>query len=545
MMQKLLIFLSVFFYGLSILLPYHGVPWVTFESELFVFFTLFFLLGLCLYQNNKIPKLNLFIMCIAFIPLVQFLCGQVIYLSNAVLTSAYILVLFFSIFVGFNLRQNPKYKNVVFKFITYSFFVIGFISASFVILQWLGLSHYLSLYIVNVSGYRPYANMAQPNNLAIFMIISFFSALYLKEKKNIPFGIAISSIILILAAIALTQSRTAWVVFVFIVIYVSCKKNMKEIGVTRKDIYLFSFIFFIFVFCLPSIGIFLKEVLHFNILGIASASASDRVSSGYLRLDLWQQAYYAILDQPWFGFGWNQTSLAQITVFHLHPNHEWVRSFHNIIFDVLVWNGLPIGIAILVYAIYLLYRLEKNCLSLESILAMMMIFAVVIHSVFEFPLHYLYFIVPFGFLIGFIQAQDESLSTINFNIHILKFFVLISFLLSIFIVRDYYLLKSKVNALSNYSETGIYDQNVLNKKIYILTQFNEWLWWITLDDYSKLDDDNLNVARKLVYNSASVFNLTKYVRILVNSNKLDEANKMVSILNGLYGKQFKIDDFKR
>ncbi|MEG0406312.1 MAG: Wzy polymerase domain-containing protein [Acinetobacter sp.] len=543
MMQKLLIFLSVFFYGLSILLPYHGVPWVTFESELFAFITLFFLLSLCLYQNNKIPKLNLFILCVAFIPLVQFLCGQVIYLSNAILSSSYILILFFSIFVGFNLSQNQEYKNFVFKFMAYSLFVIGLVSASFVILQWLGLSHYLSLYIVNVTGNRPYANMSQPNNLAIFMIISLFSTLYLKDKKILSLSVIIPSIMLILSAIALTQSRAAWVVFIFILIYVSLKKDVKDIGLIRKDIYLFSFIFFIFVLCLPSIGVFLKEILHFNILAISSAG--ERVSSGHLRLDLWQQAYYAIIDQPWFGFGWNQSSLAQITIFNLYPNHEWIRSFHNIVFDVLVWNGLPIGIAILVYAIYLLYRLEKNCLSLESILAMMMIFAVVIHSVFEFPLHYLYFIVPFGFLIGFIQSQDASLNAINFNTHILKFFVLISFLLSIFIVRDYYLLKSKVNALSNYSEKGIYEQNVLNKNIYILTQFNEWLWWVTLDDNAVLDDEGINIARKLVYNSASVFNLTKYVRILVNSNKLDEANKILNILNGLYSKQFKIDDFKK
>ena len=543
MMQKLLIFLSVFFYGLSILLPYHGVPWVTFESELFAFISLLSLVGLCVYQNNKIPKLNLFIVCIAFIPLVQFLCGQVIYLSNAVLTSGYILVLFFSIFVGFNLSQNQKWKNVVFKFITYSFFVIGLISASFVILQWLGLSHYLSLYIVNVSGYRPYANMAQPNNLAIFMIISLFSALYLKEKKNIPSGVVISSVILILLAIALTQSRTAWIVFIFILIYLSLKRNVKDIGVIRKDIYLFSSIFFIFVSYLPSIGVFFKEILHFNILAISSAG--ERVSSGHLRLDLWQQAYYAIIDQPWFGFGWNQSSVAQITIFNLYPNHEWIRSFHNIVFDVLVWNGLPIGIAILVYAIYLLYRLEKNCLSLESILAMMMIFAVVIHSVFEFPLHYLYFIVPFGIFIGFIQAQDESLSTIHFKSYILNFFLLIAFLLSIFIVRDYYLLKSKVNALSNYSEKGIYDQDVLNKKIYILTQFNEWLWWVTLDDNAVLDDEGINIARKLVYNSASVFNLTKYVKILVNSHKLNEAKEMLDILNELHNKKFKVDDFRK
>lgn len=544
MMQKLLIFLSVFFYGLSILLPYHGVPWVTFESELFAFFSLLSLLGLCLYQNNKIPKLNLFILFIACIPLVQYLCGQLIYLSNAVLTSGYILILFFSIFVGFNLNQNNDYKNHFFKFITYSLFIIGLVSASFVILQWLGLSHYLSRYITDVAGSRPYANMGQPNNLAIFMIISLFSALYLKEKKIIPLSIIVSGIILISGAIALTQSRAAWVVFIFILIYVSLKKNVKDIGLIRKDIYLFSSIFFIFVLCLPSIGVFLKEVLYFNILNILNAS--DRASGGgYLRLDLWQQAYYAILNQPWVGFGWNQTSLAQITIFEIHPNHEWIGSFHNIVLDVLAWNGLPIGIMILFYAIYLLYRLEKSCMSLESVIAMMMILAVVIHSGFEFPLHYLYFVVPFGFLIGFIQAQDENLNKINFNKNAFKCILLIGFLLSTLIIRDYYLLKIKVNALSNFSEKGVYNQNVLNKKIYILTQFGEWLWWVTLDENAKLDNESLKIAKKLVYNSASAINLTKYIRILVNSDKLNEAERMLKILNSLHSKQFKMDDFKK
>lgn len=543
MMQKLLIFLSIFFYGLSILLPYHGVPWVTFESELFSLISLFSLLALCLYQNNKIPKLNLFILCVACIPFLQFLCGKIIYLSNAILTSAYILVLFFSILVGFNLSQNDDYKKSVFKFITYSLFYFGLVSAIFVILQWLGLSQFLSLYIMDIVGNRPYANMGQPNNIAVFMIISLLSVLYLKENKNIPFVIVIPSIILILIAIALTQSRTAWVVFIFTLIYVTCKKNVKEIEVIRKNIYLFSLAFFVFIFSIPLMRIFLKEVLHLDIFHIASAS--ERASDGYLRLDLWQQAYYAILQQPWFGFGWNQTSLAQITIFDLHPNHEWVGSFHNIVFDVLVWNGLPLGIVIILYAIYMLYRLEKSCLTLESTLAMLMIFVVVIHSLFEFPLHYLYFIVPFGFLIGFIQAQDESLDIINFNLYIVKCFLLIGFLLSALVVRDYYLLKTKVNILSNFLEKGVYDQNVLNKRIYILTQFSEWLWWVTLDENTKLDNEKLNVVRKLVYNSASEINLAKYIKILISNHKLNEAERMLNILNILHNKKLKIDDFKK
>lgn len=172
-------------------------------------------------------------------------------------------------------------------------------------------------------------------------------------------------------------------------------------------------------------------------------------------------------------------------------------------------------------------------------------FAVVIHSLFEFPLHYLYFIVPFGFLIGFIQAQDESLDIINFNLYIVKCFLLIGFLLSTLVVRDYYLLKTKVNVLSNFSEKGVYDQNVLNKRIYILTQFSEWLWWVTLDENTKLDNEKLNIVKKLVYNSASEINLTKYIRILINSHKLKEAERMLNILNILHNKKLKIDDFNK
>ena len=88
-----------------------------------------------------------------------------------------------------------------------------------------------------------------------------------------------------------------------------------------------------------------------------SPTAIERASTGHLRLGIWQQMLYAISDRPWFGYGWNQTSVAQVAVSEYYRIPEWVRSSHNFVLDFLVWNGLLIGLPFLGYLIYLAYRL--------------------------------------------------------------------------------------------------------------------------------------------------------------------------------------------
>ena len=66
---------------------------------------------------------------------------------------------------------------------------------------------------------------------------------------------------------------------------------------------------------------------------------------------------HAIAEEPWHGYGWNQTTAAQFRVVDSIHNKEWVTSAHNLILDIFVWCGIPLGLLIVSYFVYLYVKL--------------------------------------------------------------------------------------------------------------------------------------------------------------------------------------------
>ena len=69
-----------------------------------------------------------------------------------------------------------------------------------------------------------------------------------------------------------------------------------------------------------------------------------RATGDMSRLAIWQQMIHAIWDQPWFGYGWNQTSVAYTLVSEHFQGPVWIRSAHNFILDFVLWNGVIIAV---------------------------------------------------------------------------------------------------------------------------------------------------------------------------------------------------------
>lgn len=62
---------------------------------------------------------------------------------------------------------------------------------------------------------------------------------------------------------------------------------------------------------------------------------------------MWHQMLLAIKEQPLLGYGWNQVGVAQLSVYLDYPTTEWTEHSHNILLDLLIWNGIPLGILII------------------------------------------------------------------------------------------------------------------------------------------------------------------------------------------------------
>lgn len=517
------------------LLPFHKTPWTTFGSELLTFLAALSLLGLFVNSSLKIPKPQWFAALFITIPLIQWSFGQVLYFSNALLITAYLLMFWLMTVAGYQLSVGNAARETVFKRFSLLVVAVGLLSSVIAICQWLDLSQYFTPYMNLLKGNRPYANFAQPNNLATFLTISVLGCVYLFEKRLLPKRVLIPVALLFVFCIALTQSRTSWVVGLFMLAYWGIKQYRRPMRFNFAKMLAWIASFVAIIVLLPELNAWLASFSEQDV--ITTSSVVERASSGYLRFDMWNQSLVALSQQPWFGYGWNQTGMAQIAAFDAYPSHEWYKSSHNFALDLLVWNGIPIGGLILLYLICWLFWLNRGEKESISMTATLMVCAILIHGLLEYPLHYAYFLLPMGFLLGLIQAQYPKLPSVQVPRLLLSVVILIGLTLTAVVYRDYDLYKQQ-SAYASKKLLSPEQQAVMQRKIWVLTQFEERVWWIHLDPQEQMTDAELQHVARVVANSASAYDLHKYAQLLAYNHKKTEAEHQLWIIKQLHGQSY-------
>ena len=536
-MRVFFLLLASILISLAWLSPDHAFPWLTFSSEMLSFAAVLSLLAGLSDQNFKVSKIQWLALPITIIPLLQWICGLVLDFSSALLFSFYLLAFWLVTVAGYNLSvQTDRAK--LFTRICYVLLITGIISSVIAILQWLNLDQHIYGVMELRAGNRPFANFAQPNNMSTFLVMGLMACLYLFEQQKLKKSLLTLASILILFAIALSQSRTAWVVCLFFMVYWTYKTYKHPVRLRMRYMLLWVVTFAVMIAILPAINNFISALGATQI--VETTSVAERATSGYLRFDIWTQMLLAIQQHPLTGYGWGQTSLAQLTVFNLHPSHEWVTSGHNILLDIIVWNGLPIGLLIIGYMTCWILWLNHKAKSLESVIALLMVGAILIHALLEFPLRYAYFLFPLGFLLGFVQSQSPELKTSILSKYVIRAVVMIGGILILLIWRDYTVYKLN-NGLAFRGEQPT--QTVLGSTdIYVLTQFKDRLLWLQMNPTTQLSDDELVQLGKMVKNRASPYNLHKYAQLLLANGKAHEAAQYLYYLNMLHHESYTLQD---
>ena len=520
---------------LAWLLPFHKSPWPTFYSEILTFFAACCLLLDYKAKTISIARPQLIALPILTIPLLQWCFGLNLYLSNALACSAYLIMFWLMVVLGQAWGQNEQQREKSFQIFAGVVLAVSVISSLIALCQWLNLSSYFSPWMYAYKGNRPYANLAQPNNLATLLSMGLMACLYFFEKKQIRNVYLIPTSLLLVFSIALTQSRTSWVTCLFILFYLGIKQWGKRPRFNHAWLLAWVAVFMLCVGMLPTlnhwVGLLFSQELT------ATSSAVERATSGYLRLDMWQQVGVAISQQPWLGYGWNQTGMAQIAAFDAYPSHEWYKSAHNIIFDLLVWNGVLIGGLIVLYLTAWLLWLNRGVKDSLSICASLMVCAVLIHGMLEYPLHYAYFLLPVGFLLGLIQAQYKHLPKIQVNAHLATVLALLCMIGCVVSVRDYVIYKQQSPIASRTTPRTATQQQIMNQDIWLLTQFKQRIEWIELDPKTKMSTQQLQLLGKMVANLASKYDLYKYAQVLAFNGQQKEAEHQLWILSELHGQK--------
>ncbi len=529
-MQVFFLFLAAILLGFAWLSPFHYSPWVMFSSEVSAFGAGLCVLAALIQQNIKIPRAQLLLLPFTLIPIVQWGFGLVFDLSTALLSSFYLLGFWFMVLAGYNLSLEQQKRDQIFSGFSLLVMIVSVATSFIAICQWLDIeSHFV--HMLHLIGNRPYGNFGQPNNMATFLIVGLLGCLYLYEKNKVTIWLLLPSALIILFTIALSQSRTSWVVFPFLLIYWVIKqfRKQKRFGFIQGLLWCVGF-FVIAGVILP----FATSLIEaWSSADVTEASTLvERASSGYLRFNIWSQMLLAVQQHPWLGYGWNQTSVAQMTVYHAFPTGEWTTSAHNVLLDLIIWNGIALGTVIIAYFACWFLWLNQQAKDTISIIAIMMVCTVLIHAMLEFPQRYAYFLLTCGFLLGIAQAQVPVLKGVVLNKHLLRLIWTVSLLLIIAILRDYnvYVLNSDLlfsNKRPNAEFMG-------SRNILVLTQFDKRLKWIELNPQIIVSEADLVEWENFVKNKPTPYNLRKYAKLLAYNGKVEQAQQQIFILQHLY-----------
>ncbi|MCL8351930.1 Wzy polymerase domain-containing protein [Acinetobacter baumannii] len=532
-MQVFFLFLAAILLGFAWLSPFHYNPWVMFSSEMSTFAAGLSVLAVLFYQNIKIPRAQLLLLPFTLIPVVQWAFGLVFDFSTALLSSLYLLGFWFMVLAGYNLSLDQKKRDQIFSGFSLLIIITSLFTSLIAIFQWLNIESHL-IYTLHLIGNRPYGNFGQPNNMATFLIIGLLGCLYLYEKHKVTLWLLLPSALIILFTIALSQSRTSWIVFPFLLIYWMVKQFGKQKRFRFVQGLLWCLAFFLIAgLILPYITQFIEFSTNTEITETSSFVA--RAGSGHERIGMWIQILHAIAQQPWLGYGWSQTSVAVVDSIQYGTVHVWFNSAHNVLLDIIIWNGIPIGIVIIAYFACWFVWLNQQAKETISIIAIMMVCTVLIHAMLEFPQRYAYFLLTCGFLLGIIQAQTPVLKGIVLNKQVLRLIWGISVILLVAIWRDYNVYVTNSNLLFKNKQPNA--EILGSNQIFILTQFEQRLKWIEMKPETTLSDADLAVWGNFVKNKATPYNLRKYAQLLAYNGKVEQAEQQIFILQHLYRQQ--------
>jgi hypothetical protein len=159
---------------------------------------------------------------------------------------------------------------------------------------------------------------------------------------------------------------------------------------------------------------------------------------------------------------------------------------------------------------------------------------------FEFPQHYAYFLLPVGFILGTVLAQNPKIKIILMPSIGMKFTFAVGLLLLIVIYRDYDVAVPKLGQSIRYEKQP---EKITNEKpIYLLTEFNHRIAWIRLNSYSKASAEQIKEGEQMVLTYPTKYNLIKYAKLLAFNGYETKAKHQLQRLRTIQKTELSYDE---
>jgi O-antigen ligase len=384
---------------LSWLAPNHYPPWASFHAE----FAMAAAFGLALVAalSRSTPAVRLSPLAaaglgLAALPLLQLACGLITYVGDASLGTAYLLGFGLSVWLGQRLAATFGVDRVL-RATSGLFVTAAFASMGLALCQWLQLPG-LGIGAADLPpNGRPFANLGQPNHLATLLFLGLVGAIVFYEERLIGQLTGALTAAFFTFGLAMTTSRTAWLAMALLTVGLLLLRRRAAMRTRSRDVAVLVALFVGWLLAWPVIN---------EALLLSGGRAFATQAEAGPRTIIWSTAVEAIARRPWFGYGWNQALVAQSDVILDQPSFgRLMGSAHNLLLDLLLWAGIPLGVAIFTGLLLWGWRHLRLARDAGGVCALAMLAGVFGHAMVELPLSYTYFLLPVGLLAGLLDAK--------------------------------------------------------------------------------------------------------------------------------------------
>jgi O-antigen ligase len=405
--QARLTFVAGLLLCLAWLTPNHYPIWTSFYNEFFAALALLVLSAATLTKTNFIAIPPRWYLLLPILPLGQWMFGQVVFFGTAFIASVYLCAFLCAVVVAYNTPADEREGVAI--WLARCLLIGALLSVLVAFLQWSGLYHgiWVADYsnkvgeAVRYSG-RPFGNLAQPNNLSTLCALAAVSAVYLQQRTQLSKAIAAICVCVLMFGLVMTSSKTQY-------LQIGAFIGLWCLGTRRRLVQLSGYA--IAVWCLAYVALTIVWPHLNEWMNWASNSLDARQASVGTRWDMWRQLATAVAQKPLLGWGWGQTSLAQYaTVLHTQGNVEFTQHAHNLVLDVVLWCGVPIGLGIILAGVLWAYGVLRRCQSRQEWFALLVLAMIGMHAMVEFPQEYLYFLIPAGLAVGIVETRSVGTS---------------------------------------------------------------------------------------------------------------------------------------
>lgn len=337
------------------------------------------------------------------LPLLQAAAGQQYFVGTAWTASAYVFGAGLAVLAGARWQQQRPGAPIDTLFA--AILLAALLSVGLQLWQWLRLGSEVLWAVPMPRGGRPFANLGQPNLLALLLLWGLVGAWWFHLSGRTRGVVACAAAGWLLLGLAMTQSRWAWLAL-----------GLLALGAVIWRLPLDSrpraaaLVGLLLWFAALVLGwSALNRALEFE----ASRSLESVVSAGP-RPQGWTMLLDGLSRHPWVGYGWGQGVRAHHEVALDHPAlHEVYTYAHDLALDLLLWNGVPIGLALLgALALWFGHQLRR-ARSAEGCLLLLALAVLGVHAALEWPHAYAYFLLPAGLMGGVLGVlhADSSVPT--------------------------------------------------------------------------------------------------------------------------------------